>query len=109
MRALPVTNTAHPGGRPRQSRAPSNPFAVWLSSCGRTPEQIAEELGCSVSSVYNSRNAYFKPGRKLAYKIQQLTTDRTTGVSAVPMTAWEEVRSRPRKLAKAKPRISKAA
>lgn len=96
MRALPLTDKARPGGRPRRTRAPSNPFATWLASCGRTPEQIAKELDCSVSSVYNARNGYFKPGRKLAVAIQVLTTDATTGISAVPVSTWDVVRSRKR-------------
>jgi hypothetical protein len=97
MRALPLTDKARPGGRPRRSRAPSNAFAQWLQSCGKTPEEIADELKCSVSSVYNARNAYFKPGRALAHKIQELTTDPETGVSAVPMTVWQAVKARPRR------------
>lgn len=96
MRALPLTDKARPGGRPRRSRAPSNPFAVWLASCGKSPEDVATALGVSVSSVYNARNAYFKPGRRLAVAIEELARDPATGESAVPVAAWDKVKSRPR-------------
>lgn len=97
MRALPLTDKARPGGRPRRSRAPSNPFAVWLATCQLTPKDVADKLDVSVSSVYNARNAYFKPGRALAVRIANLTTDPTTGTCAVPVSAWDESRGRPRK------------
>lgn len=97
MRALPLTDKAAPGGRPRRSRAPSNPFATWLASCGRKPEEVAKELRCSVSAVYNARNGYFQPGLKLAHRIETMTTDKATGVSAVPMTSWQGTKVRRRK------------
>ncbi|HUS27566.1 MAG TPA: helix-turn-helix transcriptional regulator [Kofleriaceae bacterium] len=93
MRALPLTNKSRPGGRPRQTRAPRNPFADWLASCGKTPEQLAKALGVSVSSVYNARNGYFKPGRDLAVKIAEVSE------GAVPVEAWGSVRARKRKAA----------
>lgn len=91
MRALPLTNKSRPGGRPRQSRAPRNPFADWLASCGKTPEDIAKLLDVSVSSVYNARNGYFKPGRTLAVKIEEVSA------GAVPVAAWDGVKTRKRK------------
>lgn len=93
MRALPLTNKSRPGGRPRQSRAPRNPFATWLTSCGKTPEQVAKLLGVSVSSVYNARNGYFKPGRDLAVTIAEVTG------GAVPVEVWKDVKARKRKAA----------
>jgi DNA-binding XRE family transcriptional regulator len=93
MRALPLTNKSKPGGRPRQSRAPRNAFADWLASCGMTPEQLAEKLEISISSIYNARNGYFKPGRKLASKIEELSK------GAVPVASWDKTKSRPRKAA----------
>jgi DNA-binding XRE family transcriptional regulator len=96
MRALPLTNKAKPGGRPRRSRAPSNPFALWLATCGMTPSEVAGKLGVSLSSVYNARNAYFRPGRSLAVKIAALAVDPATGASVVPVDSWDAARKRPR-------------
>jgi hypothetical protein len=100
MRALPLTNKSRPGGRPRQSRAPRNKFADWLANCGKTPEQIAKLLttpqapkGISVSSVYNARNGYFKPGRDLAVKIAEVSD------GAVPVESWGPAKARKRKAA----------
>lgn len=90
MRALPLTNKSKPGGRPRQSRAPRNAFADWLSSCGKTPKQIADALEVKISSVYNARNGYFKPGRELASKIEELSK------GAVPVASWTKSKTRPR-------------
>lgn len=91
MRALPLTNKSKPGGRPRQSRAPRNPFADWLAGCGKTPEDVAKLLKVSVSSVYNARNGYFKPGRALAVRIADVSG------GAVPVEAWDTVKARKRK------------
>ncbi len=91
MRAQPLTNAARPGGRPRSSRAPRNPFADWLATCGKTPETLADDLGVSVSSVYNARNGYFKPGRDLAVKIEELSG------GAVPVASWGKAKARKRK------------
>lgn len=94
MRALPLTDKSRPGGRPRQTRAPRNPFADWLKSCGMTPEQVAKQLGgISVSSVYNARNGYFKPGRELAVAIEKLSE------GAVPVESWGKAKARKRKAA----------
>lgn len=93
MRALPLTNKSRPGGRPRQSRAPRNPFADWLANCGKSPEDIAKTLGVSVSSVYNARNGYFKPGRDLAVKIAEISDGK------VPVESWGTVKARKRKAA----------
>lgn len=93
MRALPLTDKSRPGGRPRQSRAPRNPFADWLKGCGMTPEQVAKKLDVSISSVYNARNGYFKPGRELAVAIEELSK------GAVPVGSWSEVKARKRKAA----------
>jgi len=73
MRALPLTDNARPGGRPRRKRAARNAFADWLASCGMTPTQVAGQLGTAVSSVYNMRNGYFTPGRDLALKVEQVS------------------------------------
>lgn len=93
MRALPLTNKSRPGGRPRQSRAPRNLFADWLSSCGKTPEQVAKLLGVGVSSVYNARNGYFKPGRDLALTIEEISGGK------VPVGSWKAAKTRKRKAA----------
>lgn len=93
MRALPLTDKSRPGGRPRQSRAPRNPFADWLKGCGKTPEQVAKLLKVSVSSVYNARNGYFKPGRDLAVLIDEVSA------GAVPVESWTGVKARKRKAA----------
>lgn len=94
MRALPLTNKARPGGRPRQSRAPRNAFADWLASCKKTPTEISTALGVSVSSIYNARNGYFKPGRELAIAIDELSG------GAVSFQSWSDVKARKRKSAK---------
>lgn len=92
MRALRLTDKSRPGGRPRQSRAPRNAFADWLATCGMTPDKVAKALGgISVSSVYNARNGYFKPGRDLAIKIAELSN------GAVPVESWREAKARKRK------------
>lgn len=93
MRALPLTNKSKPGGRPRQSRAPRNPFRDWLQNCGKTPEQLAKLLGVGVSSVYNAANGYFKPGRDLAVKIEEVSE------GAVAVDVWKDVKIRKRKAA----------
>lgn len=90
MRALPLTNKSKPGGRPRQSRAPRNAFADWLKDCGLTPEQVATKLDVSLSSVYNARNGYFKPGLDLALKIAELSAGK------VPAASWSKAKARPR-------------
>lgn len=108
MRSLPLTDKTRAGGRPRRTRAPANPFAVWLADCGMTPEDVAAKLSkltgkpLSVSSIYNSRNAYFKPGRALAVAIEHLTTDPTTQISACPVSTWEVVKARPRRAPRAR-------
>lgn len=96
MRALPLTDKSRPGGRPRRSRAPRNPFADWLAKCGRNPKSVADELDVSISSIYNVRNAYFRPGRDFAAAIERITTDPATGVSACPVSVWATVKNRPR-------------
>lgn len=90
MRSLPLTNTTRPGGRPRGSRAPRNAFADWLADCGKKPADVAKALDVSVSSVYNARNAYFKPGRDLAVRIADFTE------GAVPVESWGKAKARPR-------------
>lgn len=100
MRALPLTNTTRPGGRPRQSRAPRNAFADWLQTCGMSPEKIVESLKkkgvkVSTSSIYNARNGWFTPGRRLANAIAELSTDKDGNI-AVPTTSWDNVKSRQR-------------
>jgi hypothetical protein len=45
----------------------------------------------SVSSVYNARNGYFKPGRDLAVKIEELSA------GAVPVSSWSESKARKRR------------
>lgn len=102
MRALPLTNKARPGGRPRQSRAPRNAFSDWLATCGKSPTDIAKALGVSVSSIYNARNGYFKPGREMAVEIEKLSTPEATKKDPspkplVPVESWSTVRARPRK------------
>lgn len=93
MRALPLTNKSRPGGRPRQTRAPRNAFSDWLAGCGKTPSQVATALGVSVSSVYNARNSYFKPGRELAINIEKLSEGK------VPIESWSKGKARARKAA----------
>lgn len=93
MRAVQLTNKSRPGGRPRQNKAPSNPFRAWLKSCGKTPEQVAKALGVGVSSIYNAANNYYKPGRDLACKIEELTG------GVVPVGVWKGVKARKRKAA----------
>lgn len=106
MRSLPLTNAAGPGGRPRETRAPSNAFAEWLASCGLTPEEVQAKLTkilrrldparwkdrkLSISMVYNARNAYARPGRDLAVAIAELSED------AVSVASWAKSEVRPRK------------
>lgn len=93
MKALPLTDKTGPGGRPRKSRAPKNAFAEWLASCGSTPQKIAKRLNSSVSTVYNLRNGYFKPGRDLAVSIAELSN------GAVTVESWGAVQARKRKSA----------
>ena len=93
MRALPLTNKSRPGGRPRRTRAPRNAFADWLSTCGKSPTDIAKSLKVSVSSIYNARNGYFVPGRELAIEIENLSNGK------VKVESWSTVKARPRKAA----------
>lgn len=108
MRALPLTNKSAPGGRSRASRAPSNAFSVWLATCNMTPSEVADKLsailvklgrkgGVSVSSVYNVRNAYFRPGLELASAIETLTRGK------VKAESWIRAEVRAREPQKAKP------
>ncbi len=96
MRAMPLTDKSKPGGRPRKSRAPANPFATWAASCGMTPEELATALKVSISTIYNIRNGYFLPGRNLAVKIEELTRDKRSKRSAVPASCWNEIKVRER-------------
>ena len=96
--ALPLTNKSKPGGRSRDDRAPRNAFADWLAGCGMTADQVAAELkrltkrdDFSVSSVYNLRNGYFKPGRDLSVAIEKLTKGK------VKVGSWSETKARARK------------
>lgn len=107
MRSLPLTNAAGPGGRPRASRAPANAFAEWLASCGMSPTEVQDKLTTilrrvdpmrwkapkklSISMIYNTRNAYARPGRDLANAIAELSE------GAVPTTSWPARSVRPRK------------
>lgn len=116
MRSLPLTNAAGPGGRPRASRAPANAFAEWLASCGMTPTEVQDKLTAilrrtdparwnvtvtvdgkqvkkklSISMIYNTRNAYARPGRDLANAIAELSAGK------VPTTSWPAKAVRPRK------------
>lgn len=84
MRSLPLTDKSKPGGRPRESRAPHNAFSEWLMTCGLTPGEVAKKLKLSVSSIYNARNGYFSPGRKVANRIAKLTDGK------VPASSWDE-------------------
>jgi len=90
MRALPLTDKARPGGRPRRSRAPRNAFADWLATCGKSPTDIAKALKVSVSSIYNARNGYFTPGRDMSVAIAALSD------GAVPVDSWGKAKTRPR-------------
>lgn len=56
-----------------------------------TPDDVAKKLGVKVSSVYNARNGYFKPGRDLAVKIADLSD------GAVPVEVWAKVKTRKRR------------
>lgn len=116
MRSLPLTNAAGPGGRPRATRAPANAFAGWLASCGMTPSEVRDKLTdilrrtdparwkvmvevdgklvpkkLSISMIYNTRNAYARPGRDLANAIAELSK------GSVPTTSWPAKAVRPRK------------
>ncbi|HSR79133.1 MAG TPA: hypothetical protein VLN57_21345 [Xanthobacteraceae bacterium] len=112
MRSLPLTDKAGPGGRPRDSRAPSNAFAEWLATCGMTATEVAVKLTAlvrrddpkrrgidartgkpwelSISMVYNCRNAYAVPGRTLANAIAELSD------GVVASTSWDLKNVRPR-------------
>ncbi len=91
MRALQLTPKMRPGGRPRASRAPRNAFRDWLAKSDMTPAEIAKKLGVSVSSIYNAANSYFKPGREIAVKIEELTGGEVT------VESWGEAKERKRK------------
>jgi DNA-binding XRE family transcriptional regulator len=90
MRALPLTKSARPGGRPRSTRAPRNAFADWLAESKAKPDVLAKDLGISVSAIYNLRNSYYLPGRELAVKIADVSKD------AVSVESWSAVKPRPR-------------
>lgn len=96
MRALPLTKSARPGGRPRSSRAPRNAFADWLAKSKIKPEVLHKELGISVSAIYNLRNSYYLPGRELAVKIEEASK------GAVTVESWDAVKPRPRTKSKGK-------
>lgn len=117
MRSLPLTNAAGPGGRPRATRAPANAFATWLATCGMTPSEVQDKLTAilrrtdparwkvmvmdengklvpkmlSISMIYNTRNAYARPGRDLANAIAELSK------GEVSTTSWPAKSVRPRK------------
>lgn len=54
------------------------------------PTKIATTLGVSVSSIYNARNGYFKPGRELAVEIEKLSSGK------VKVESWGEAKARKR-------------
>lgn len=90
MRSQPLTSGTKPGGRPRKSRAPRNAFANWLAASKLTAEEIAKAIETSVSTVYNARNGYFKPGRELAVRIEEFTG------GEVSVASWGDSKARPR-------------
>lgn len=90
MRALPLTKSARPGGRPRSTRAPRNAFADWLARSKIKPEDLAKTLGISVSAIYNLRNSYYLPGRELAVSISLASKN------AVTVESWSDVTPRKR-------------
>lgn len=90
MRALPLTKSARPGGRPRSTRAPRNAFADWLAKSKIKPDALAAVLEISVSAIYNLRNSYYLPGRELAVKICAASK------GAVSIESWSEVKARKR-------------
>lgn len=78
-----------------------NAFGRWLMNCDMKPEEVAEKLAkitrgnVSMSTIYNLRNSRHRPGRDLALAIEAITTDRKTGVSACPVSAWGKMKLRP--------------
>lgn len=90
MRALPLNKNSRPGGRPRDSRAPRNPFADWLAASKKTSAEVATALEVGVSTIYNIRNGYFLPGLDLAVKIEELSGGK------VKVKSWSTVKVRPR-------------
>ncbi len=90
MRALPFGKTSGPGGRPRRSRAPRNPFAEWIIKSKLKSDVIAARLEITVSAVYNLRNSYYAPGRELAVRIEEVTG------GVVKVESWSDVKVRPR-------------
>lgn len=82
---------------------------AWLRTCGRKPAAVAKELGVTESAIYSLRNGYFKPGLELSLKIEKLTTDKRTKISAVPAASWLTFVARARPARPVKRRRAKAA
>lgn len=80
--AVPLTKAAAPGGGPRKTPLPRSKFGDWLTACGMRPTQLAAELGCSLSAIYNIRAGHFRPGRDLALAIERVSK------RAVPVSSW---------------------
>lgn len=80
--AVPLTRAASPGGGPRKTPLQPSRFGDWLHTCGKRPAQLAAELGCSLSAIYNIRAGHFLPGRDLALAIERVS------MSAVPVSSW---------------------
>jgi hypothetical protein len=62
-----------------------------------TVQEVAAKLETSLSSVYNMRNGYFRPGLQLAVRIAELSTKGRR--CAVPVSYWTDSPIRPRRAA----------
>jgi len=60
-------------------------FGNWMQEHSKSPAQVAEALGCSLSTVYALATGDFRPGIKIGWAIAELTKGK------VPFTkkAWE--------------------
>lgn len=56
-----------------------------------TPETVSTKLKVSISSIYNARNGYFKPGRELSVAIEELSDGK------VSVESWGKAKQRPRR------------
>lgn len=80
--AVPLTRGSAPGGGPRRTPLQPSRFGDWLAASGKRPTELAAELGCSLSAIYNIRAGHFRPGRDLALAIERVSK------RAVPVSSW---------------------
>jgi len=69
---------------PHRPRSPqSNTFAKWLDACGFPVRDVAKLVGVTPAIVYNLRVGRYRPGRRVAARIEAISD------GAVSVASWD--------------------